>query len=473
MSSGVLGVPTRVLSGIELRDVELVLMRVLSSGHEIGGAVDEPPDEPDGADSLGEPPRHVPTGAPRIRVPLDPSMAQEAIAAGALELVDDELTPIAQMHDVRRVDGGLEGDLTRRRWRESGDARTFAITDADLADDGALTAAEGLTLLVMARPPVAADQDGLAAIAGQSGPILVLVPDRPEDTHGVPTRTLVGTTQRLAARMRPEDPPAIRLIPAAWRGADSDRALLGALGRRFGADSVLALGVGADAPAESQWRSALAQLTEGLDPTPIDALDPADEAALRLWRPLRSDRGVVLMFSGLSGSGKSTLARAVSDHLTMQTTRTVSLLDGDVVRRMLSSGLGFDRASRILNVTRIGYVAAEIARHGGVAICAPIAPYADTRAAVKAMVDPVGDFLLIHVSTPLAECERRDLKGLYAKARAGLIPEFTGISDPYDVPEHPALRIDTSTMSRDDAVDIVISYLADGGWIRTQPPAQT
>jgi sulfate adenylyltransferase len=127
--------------------------------------------------------------------------------------------------------------------------------------------------------------------------------------------------------------------------------------------------------------------------------------------------------------------------------------------------LGFDYESRVLNIRRIGYVAAEIARHGGVAICAPIAPYAATRAEVRAMVEPVGDFVLVHVDTPLAECERRDLKGLYAKARAGALTEFTGISDPYEKPLDAAIRIDTSTMSTAESVDTVHTYLAQQGWL--------
>ena len=128
------------------------------------------------------------------------------------------------------------------------------------------------------------------------------------------------------------------------------------------------------------------------------------------------------MFTGLSGSGKSTLARDVSEWISTHSDRTVSLLDGDVVRTMLSSGLGFSKADRELNVRRIGYVGAEVARHGGIAICAPIAPYAATREAVRAMAQAVGDFVLVHVNTSLEECERRDLKGLYAKARARAHP---------------------------------------------------
>jgi sulfate adenylyltransferase len=140
----------------------------------------------------------------------------------------------------------------------------------------------------------------------------------------------------------------------------------------------------------------------------------------------------------------------------------VTLLDGDVVRSMLSAGLTFSKADRELNIRRIGYVAAEIGRHGGLAICCPIAPYAATRAEVRAMVTDAGaDFVLVHISTPLAECERRDRKGLYAKARAGLIPEFTGISDPYEEPVDADLAIDTTHVPVEEAVERVLTYLVD------------
>jgi sulfate adenylyltransferase len=143
----------------------------------------------------------------------------------------------------------------------------------------------------------------------------------------------------------------------------------------------------------------------------------------------------------------------------------VSLLDGDEVRRMLSAGLGFSRADRDLNIRRIGFVATEVSRHGGIAICAPIAPFAQTRAQVRASVEEVGDFVLIHVSTPLAECERRDRKGLYAKARQGLIPDFTGISSPYEVPVDADLRLDTSRMDSGEALAGVWALLADRGYL--------
>ncbi|MFD8559303.1 adenylyl-sulfate kinase [Streptosporangium canum] len=178
-------------------------------------------------------------------------------------------------------------------------------------------------------------------------------------------------------------------------------------------------------------------------------------------------RGLVVFLTGLSGSGKSTVARGLRDALLERGSRTVTYLDGDVVRHLLSAGLSFSKKDRDLNIRRIGFVAAEAARHGGLAICAPIAPYAATRDEVRAMVEAVGaDFLLVHVATPLAECERRDRKGLYAKARAGIIPEFTGVSDPYEEPDDADLVVDTTSISVDRAVQQVLDPLIQGGWVR-------
>ncbi|MFW2512545.1 adenylyl-sulfate kinase [Demequina sp. SO4-13] len=156
--------------------------------------------------------------------------------------------------------------------------------------------------------------------------------------------------------------------------------------------------------------------------------------------------GLVVLFTGLSGSGKSTVARQLTRRLRAETSQRVTLLDGDQVRSMLSSGLGFSRADRELNVRRIGWVASQIAAHGGIAICAPIAPYDSMRQEVRAMAERVGRFILVHVATPLEVCEARDRKGMYAKARAGEIKEFTGISDPYEEPADADIVI-----GRDDA----------------------
>jgi sulfate adenylyltransferase len=190
---------------------------------------------------------------------------------------------------------------------------------------------------------------------------------------------------------------------------------------------------------------------------------------LRRVRKPRSERGLVLFLTGLSGSGKSTIARDLADVLAERSDRQVSLLDGDLVRQLLSAGLSFSRADRDLNIARIGFVAAEIARHGGIAICAPIAPFAAARAQARQLASEAGDFFLIYVATPVEVCEARDRKGLYAKARAGLIGQFTGVSDPYEVPGDAELVIDTSVQSRADAVRAIVQMLTSGGWLPEQP----
>jgi len=187
---------------------------------------------------------------------------------------------------------------------------------------------------------------------------------------------------------------------------------------------------------------------------------------LRKVYPPRIRQGFTVFFTGLSGAGKSTLARALTVKLMEMDGRRVTLLDGDIVRRHLSSELGFSKAHRDINIRRIGYVASEITKHGGIAICAPIAPYTATRRAVRDMIEPWGGFIEIHVATSIDVCESRDRKGLYAKARAGLIPEFTGVSDPYEVPENPELAIDTARCSVDEAVQSIVLKLEHEGFLR-------
>jgi sulfate adenylyltransferase len=186
---------------------------------------------------------------------------------------------------------------------------------------------------------------------------------------------------------------------------------------------------------------------------------------LRKVCPPRSQQGITLFFTGLSGSGKSTLAKILYAKFIEAGGRPVTLLDGDVVRHNLSSELGFSKLHRDLNIRRIGFVASEITKNGGVAICAPIAPYATTRRVVRELIEQHGAFIEIHVATPLEVCEARDRKGLYAKARKGLIPEFTGISDPYEVPESPELRIDTSAMNPMEAAQEIYLFLLREGYL--------
>jgi sulfate adenylyltransferase len=191
------------------------------------------------------------------------------------------------------------------------------------------------------------------------------------------------------------------------------------------------------------------------------------EVARELQRryPPRHRQGFTVFFTGLSGSGKSTLARILQVKFLELGGRPVTLLDGDLVRKHLSSELGFSRAHRDINIRRIGFVASEITKNGGLAICAPIAPYDATRKAVRAMIEPLGGFVLVHLSTSLEACEGRDRKGLYAKARAGLVPEFTGISDPYEPPEDAEVVIDTADMSPEEAAQKIILYLEQEGYI--------
>jgi sulfate adenylyltransferase len=187
--------------------------------------------------------------------------------------------------------------------------------------------------------------------------------------------------------------------------------------------------------------------------------------ALREVYPPRNKKGITLFFTGLSGSGKSTLAKILYAKFIEEGGRPVTLLDGDVVRLNLSSELGFSREHRNINVRRIAFVASEITKNGGIAICAPIAPYTAMRRDARETVEQHGSFIEIHVATSLEVCESRDRKGLYAKAREGIIPEFTGISDPYDIPEHPEIRIDTSGKSPMQAVQEIMLYLLREGYL--------
>jgi sulfate adenylyltransferase len=304
------------------------------------------------------------------------------------------------------------------------------------------------------------------------GTLVVPVPLAPRDVDArdeVALRAIVaaayGATHLLTDD---QDRPAGRGAEAGWAGPAT-------------AIPVLPAGDWAYDPAAEVWRP-LALIEAGTERADLasgeleDLLDRGEDVPawftpavvaqeLRRARPPRSGRGLVIFLTGLSGSGKSTIARALRDAINERGDRTVSLLDGDLVRSLLSAGLTFSRADRDLNIARIGYVAAEVARHGGIAICAPIAPYAAARAQVRAAVREVGDFLLIHVATPVDVCEARDRKGLYAKARAGLIDHFTGVSDPYEEPADADLVIDTSTMTRQESVDAILSLLTAGGWL--------
>ena len=197
------------------------------------------------------------------------------------------------------------------------------------------------------------------------------------------------------------------------------------------------------------------------------------EVAKELKRsyPPRHRQGFTVFFTGLSGSGKSTIANALLVKFLEIGGRPVTLLDGDLVRKHLSSELGFSKEHRDINIRRIGFVASEITKNGGIAICAPIAPYDSVRREVRRMVEEGGGFLLVHVATPIEICEGRDRKGLYAKARAGIVKEFTGISDPYESPADAEVTIDTTEVSPDEAAQQIILHLEREGYIGAEAEA--
>lgn len=186
---------------------------------------------------------------------------------------------------------------------------------------------------------------------------------------------------------------------------------------------------------------------------------------LRKAFPPPSKQGFTIFLTGLSGAGKSTIAKILFSKMLEIGERPVSLLDGDIVRQNLSSELNFSKEHRDINVRRIGFVASEITKNRGIAICAPIAPYTITRREIRGSIEAHGGFIEVHVATPLEECEKRDRKGMYAKARAGLIKGYTGIDDPYEVPELPELRIDTTHISPDEAAHEILLFLGQKGYI--------
>jgi sulfate adenylyltransferase len=222
-------------------------------------------------------------------------------------------------------------------------------------------------------------------------------------------------------------------------------------------------------PGEEVWNVSGTELRrrlrEGLE-IPEWFTYPEVVAELRRAYPPRERQGITLFFTGLSGAGKSTIANVLLAKFLEIGGRPVTLLDGDIVRKNLSSELGFSREHRDLNILRIGFVASEITKNGGIAICAPIAPYTETRRKVRELISAQGAFVEIFVSTPLATCEQRDRKGLYAKARAGLIKEFTGITDPYEAPEHAEVTIDTSSRTAEESAQDILLYLESKGYLR-------
>jgi sulfate adenylyltransferase len=181
--------------------------------------------------------------------------------------------------------------------------------------------------------------------------------------------------------------------------------------------------------------------------------------------PPPSKQGFTVFLTGLSGAGKSTIAKVLYARVMEMGTRPVSLLDGDIVRRNLSSELNFSREHRDINVKRIGFVASEITKNRGIAICAPIAPYEKTRLEIRQSIEAHGGFFEVHVATPITICEKRDRKGMYAKAKAGLIKDFTGVDDPYEIPENPEISIDTTNLTPEEAVQEILLLLSEKGFV--------
>jgi sulfate adenylyltransferase len=213
------------------------------------------------------------------------------------------------------------------------------------------------------------------------------------------------------------------------------------------------------------------RLNEGRD-IPSWFTYPEVVRELRRSFPPRHKQGVTIFFTGLSGSGKSTIANILVTKFLEMGGRPVTILDGDLVRKHLSSELGFSKEHRDINIRRVGYVASEITKNGGIAICAPIAPYDSVRKQVRQMIEPYGGFVLVYLATPLETCEQRDRKGLYAKARAGIVKEFTGISDPYEAPADAEVVIDTTELSAEEGAQEIILHLERQGFIGVSPEPQ-
>ncbi|CAB4695507.1 MAG: adenylyl-sulfate kinase [Actinobacteria bacterium] len=366
-------------------------------------------------------------GSP-VTLTLPDEVRELATSAGGVELVDPEGLPLARV----TVPGGAVEPLTHAQF---GPFRRLYLSPAQVREQYA-----GRTFVPVTD---ALDVDQLARLAGL-GPLALLA----LVGTGTPELSRVALIRAtLAAAQVLPDAVVVAVPLASHDDPDGDHAL------------------GAQVVATYAGGDPVAGVVES------DAeLPPTIAAIVERDQPEPSEQGLVLFFTGLSGSGKSTLAQALMDRILEQGARTITSLDGDVVRRNLSAGLTFSKADRETNIRRIGWVAAEISRHGGLAVCSPIAPFDETRQQVRAMVDDAGGaFFLVHVATPLEECERRDRKGLYAKARRGEIPEFTGISSPYDEPTDADVRVDTTGRTIDDALDDVLIALRDAGYLDLTP----
>jgi sulfate adenylyltransferase len=379
-----------------------------------------------------------------------------------------------ELADLELLTNGALAPVTG--FNQPGSPVTLELPDALAGREVELVDPEGLPLATLRA-------DGsLAALAHpQHGPFrrLHLTPEQTRERHAGATFVPVvdALTETELDRLRAVDRPVV-LLALTGPGTPelSPVALLRAslaAARHVPGTSVVAVPLASHGDPQVDHQLGVDVVAAYAGPDPVLTLGDADgdypddiAAIVDSDQPSPDRRGLVLFFTGLSGSGKSTVAQAVIDSLLESGERTVTSLDGDVVRRNLSAGLTFSRSDRETNIRRIGWVAAEISRHGGVAVCSPIAPFDATRRDVRAMTEAAGGaFFLVHVATPLAECERRDRKGLYARARRGEIPDFTGISSPYEEPADADLRIDTTGRSIEDCRDEVLDALATAGYV--------
>lgn len=413
-TESVLRAPTHVISGGKLDELELLT-----------GGLYSP------ADGYCLP-SHVPAGWPApivLEVPLD--VGRAGLAHGELLLVDPDGTPLAHVAVLQSEtsDGEglvyLAGPITALEPAEHPPARHLRIT----------------------RPLPAVPerhQESFAAVFSQS-PLpwqLAEAMTAASDSRAALWLIAVCGPQHHG---RYTVSPLIQELEAAAEQIHGARAGL----------LVLPAGV---AGASSLDRIVQEHILGNLGATRIFDFDSADAAPDDPLRgPLPS--GTVVLFTGLSGSGKSTVARALAESIQQGASCSVALLDGDDVRRILSPGLGFSLEERNANIQRIGWVAALVSAAGGTAICAPIAPFDDTRRQVRQMAEDVGRFLLVHISTPLSECELRDRKGLYARARRGELKDFTGIDSPYEYPQDADVHLDTSRISVKEAVEQIQQLL--------------
>ncbi len=412
------------------------------------------PIDPAGASALGTAPRVVldADGLDRLELVLGgwlPSSALSAIAgidqAREVLLTDAENAPLAvvtagrsvhDLPDVRRL-----GDLSRGsgpHWDPS-----VRLGAAEVRERIGREARDVVAIEVDALPTLSDERVAVGMAEGGEAVVVIVGVGRgrmPEGGVGWAglTRAAWGTAEAIEAAYPRRRVVRLVLPWPAERPPDLDRGGMTAFGLPV-----------------SAWREGVSEIPgpDAMLERELSAHYPPASAReiLRAVRPA-TDRGAVVFFTGLSGSGKSTIARALVDELADEDGRRVTLLDGDEVRQHLSRGLGFDAISREINIDRIAWVAALVAEHGGIAVAAPIAPFAAGRANARALAEVHGTFLLVHVSTPLEVCEARDRKGLYARARAGEIPEFTGISSPYEVPDDADVTVDTTDTGVAEAV---------------------